>query len=84
MNIVKQFEDKEYYLLPGVRPTGRIEPDATWFWGLGDDGQLYYRFVSIYFPDRWYAYQSHADSLPMSIAQMKKLVNEFGHLLVFL
>lgn len=84
MNIAKQFEDEEYYRLPGVRPTGIIPPGATWLWGLGEDGQLYYRFVPSDYPDQWYAYQTHAEYLPMSIAQMKKIVNEFGHLLVFL
>jgi len=83
MNIVKEFEDNEYYHLPGVRPTGVIDPSATWFWGLGEDGHLYYRFIPSY-TDQWSSYQIHADHIPMSIAQMKKIVNEFGHLLVFL
>lgn len=84
MKILKEFEDNEYYHHPKVKPTGIIEPNATWFWGLGEDGQLYYRFIPIDFPDQWYAYQTHASHLPMSIAQMKKIAKEFGHLLVWL
>ena len=84
MKILKEFEDKQYYHSTGVRPVGVIQSDATWFWGLGEDGQLYYRFVPNDFPGKWYSYQTHAEHLPMSIAQMKKIVSEFGHLLVFL
>jgi hypothetical protein len=85
MKIIKQFEDREYYRLPGVKPKHKeVEPNATWFWGLGENGYLYYRFIPMSDPDQWFAYQNHADYLPMSVAQMKKIVNEFGHLLVFL
>ena len=80
MKIIKEFEDKEYYRLPVVKPKHRaIESYATWFWGLGEDGNVYYRFIPTDYPDRWYSLQNASD-LPMSVAQMKKIVNEFGHL----
>ena len=85
MKIIKEFEDREYYRLPEVRPKHKaIEPDATWFWGLGEDGYLYYRFVPTLYEGQWYSYQVPTGQLPMSIAQMKKIVKEFGHLLVWL
>lgn len=78
MKIIKEFEDPEYY---GKRYRGC--PLGVWNWGLGDDGEIYCK--SNAFGDRgedWHSIDYL--SIVPPIKEMKKLVKEFGHLLVFL
>ena len=53
-----------------------------WFWGLGDDGNLYYRSSEFANQDRWHEYKRLAGAT-LTIGDMKKIVKEFGHLIVF-
>jgi hypothetical protein len=77
MKIIKEFEDINY---PKRIYKGNYDI-PFWFWGLGEDGELYYN-RSDYNMNGW----SLATNLhfPLSLSEMKKVIEEFGHLLVML
>ena len=60
------------------------------YFGLGDDGEVYYQYIDYGWqlctgklePDRW-ASLAELD-FTLSMKEMKYIVKEFGHLLVFL
>jgi hypothetical protein len=70
MTIIKSFEDKDYAEKYGY---------DHWYWGLGDDGNIYRRANEAY---SWV--DMNALVLSLYLGDMKKLVKEFGHLVVFL
>jgi hypothetical protein len=80
MKIIKQFDDLEYFK---KRYKGnKIEADDMWSWGLGEDGELYCRTTTIS-SKKWLS-MSEVAGLVFSIADMKRIVKEFGHLLSLL
>jgi hypothetical protein len=84
MNIVKEFEDQEFFCLPALS-SPEYHGLYTWYWGLSDDGDLYYRCTRFSEPDRWFELSKHDDIAGcISLKTMKKLVGQFEHLLVFL
>jgi len=70
MKIVKEFYDPIY---------GEKVNCRNWIWGLGDDGNVYRRISDI---DNW---NDINGPLPtkISLREMKMLVKEFGHLVIF-
>lgn len=71
MKIVKEFQDDNYAEKNGCR---------IWYWGLGDDGNIYRRLDD---KDDWVDING---LLPIrtDLNDMKRIVKEFGHLLVWL
>jgi len=72
MNIIKSFE---------VENPGQLSIE----WGLGDDGELYYRY---FHPrrekvDGWEIYDGRDVPPIPGFKLMRKIVKEFGHLVVF-
>lgn len=78
MKIVKSFEDKGYF---DDRFSSTRE---TWRWGLGDDGNLYYQYDGGPHSDEWCWFFDPDERWSLSIQDMKRIVKEFGHLLVWL
>ncbi len=90
MKIVKFFDDFEFYdktyePLNGV-PNNPFRD--YWRWGLGDDGELYWQCSDNIDPNKWYWFGTDGTSggiaRRLSLRDMKKIVKEFGHLLVFI
>ena len=88
MKIIKAFDDSEFV----NKQFKQFLFDSEihfWNWGFGDDGRLYFQ-TSAYLdpttghvnPLKWYDYHDMVSYL--SIKDMKKIVKEFGHLLVWL
>lgn len=83
MKIVKQFEDPQF-LQKVYHWRENLSAKDKWVWGLGDDGELYFRCSIFTDPDEWSAFKDRnliANNL--SIKDMKRIVKEFGHLVVF-
>jgi hypothetical protein len=80
MKIVKEFSDLEFFR---KRYRGNFySQQDMWLWGLGENGELYCR-CSTFAEGKWYP----SDDIPylnLSIADMKRITKEFGHLLVIL
>jgi len=87
MNIIKQFDDphffeRHYYLAFEDEELKR----GFWRWGLGDDGGLYYQCYAAEDPEDWYEYpdgDAYSEKLLVTFDEMRKIVKEFGHLVVF-
>jgi len=88
MNIIKQFESNEFAI---KKSAGNI--NSFWLWGLGDDGILYGKglFAGNYLMGEWSPYYLMGEWAPYEVlsfgiplSEMKKIVKEFGHLLVWL
>ena len=79
MKIVKSFDDhiffeKTYYL---------SDIQGQWFCGLSDDGELYCKCPADFKnPEEWYLFEELRFNI--NLDDMKRIVKEFGNLLVFL
>ena len=81
MKIIKSFPDHDFINSRLENKDGHFD---EWYWGLGNDGELYYRTTeNELHPDQWYAVD-YTLSYDIRLKDMKKLVKEFGHLLVWL
>lgn len=83
-NIVKSFSDFEYFQksYDELLPEEELKK-GFWEWGLGNDGELYCRCSDFESPEEWHnADNTTCDAL--TIRDMKRIVKEFGHLLVFI
>lgn len=78
MKIVKEFHSTEYAQKISL---GYDNPYIIW--GLGDDGNLYAKYsVSRYHSEKnWH--RSDLIRFGLTIGEMKRIVNEFGHLIIF-
>ncbi|HEY5267915.1 MAG TPA: hypothetical protein VII94_02180 [Candidatus Saccharimonadales bacterium] len=83
MKIIKQFRDDSF-----IEKRYKDAHEYTWTWGLGEDGELYYHQTH---KDQqtdlnsWYlAAYSSIVMRAVSLQVMKRLVKEFGHLLVWI
>lgn len=74
MKIVKSFEDQKFF----QRRYRGCNYKGEWLWGFGDDGELYCRCTQ-FGHDNWAA----LSELDLTIEDMKRIVKEFGHLVVF-
>jgi hypothetical protein len=84
MKIIKEFEDDDFFAHPKIS-SPEYHGRYTWLWGLGDDGFIYYRSTRFSHPDEWRELSSNERiAILVSLKTMKKLVNQFGHLLVFI
>lgn len=84
MKIVKEFEDPEFMANPRICGLEDVK-DYKWIWGLGDDGNLYYRCTRLEDPNVWWDLKGADYVAPLiTLKHMKKIVKEFGHLLAFL
>jgi hypothetical protein len=81
MKIIKQFSDPIYMRKTYESWESDDELVGDWAWGLGADGNLYCK-CSDFENDDWYLF-SHT-SFKVGIPEMKRIVKEFGHLLVFI
>jgi len=78
MKIVKEFEDKEYFR----RNYG--SENGYWSWGLGDDGEVYFKSSLAGTPGTWYGLHTVvASHYIIRLNDMKRIVKQFGHLVVF-
>ena len=75
MKIVKSFKDPEFF-----RSRYGDDPDDTWEWGLGDDGELYYR-CNKFAGNDWH--NMGYVNIIFTLRDMKRIVKQFGHLVVF-
>jgi hypothetical protein len=83
MNIVKEFEDQDFFQHPKIS-TPEYHSKYTWYWGLGDNGKIYFRCTRFSIPDDWHDLSFSSDIAPLiGLKTMKKIVKQFGHLLVF-
>ena len=86
MNIVKQLNDPEFFERHFFM---ELDDDdlskGYWIWGLGDDGELYFRCSLFTHGDMWHPYpeEGYSDKLLVTFGEMRKIVKEFGHLVVF-
>lgn len=83
MKIVKSFDDFEFF---NAVIGGPNDPEKDrWTWGLGDDGELYFQSSDAPRPLFWYSLKDNPSKARIvSLSVMKRLVKEFGHLLVWL
>ena len=83
MKIVKQFEDPQF-LQKVYHWRENLSAKDKWAWGLGDDGELYFRCSIFTDFAYWFRFQDRSNvSNYLSIKDMKRIVKEFGHLVVF-
>jgi hypothetical protein len=85
MKIIKQFEDKETLLLIyHWVETKELNGDYL-YWGLGNDGNIYCR-CSRFSSNEWKIINNlgHSLSRCFSLKLMKRIVNNFGHLEVWI
>ena len=84
MNIIKEFEDADFFAHPEIS-SPEYHGRYTWYWGLGDDGQIYYRCTRFSDPNEWWnLHEAQEIAAIVRLKTMNKLVKQFGHLLVFL
>jgi hypothetical protein len=83
VNIVKEFEDHEFFRHP-MMSSPEFHNQYTWYWGLEEGGEIYYRCTRFSDPDEWRRLTNNRDiAVLIGLKTMKKLVKQFGHLLVF-
>lgn len=83
VKIVKEFEDQEFFCHSELS-SPEYHNKYTWFWGLGEDGNIYYRCTRFVDPDQWDKLNRYPSiAVLVSLKTMKKLVKQFGHLVVF-
>jgi hypothetical protein len=83
MNIIKEFEDQEFFCLPEMS-SPEYHGRYTWFWGLSSNGDIYFRCTRFTDPDEWRELRASGQIAELvSLKTMKKLVKHFGHLLIF-
>lgn len=84
MQIIKQFEDKDFFERYYYLALEKEElENGYWFWGLDSDGDLCCKCSDFLDPDSWYHY-NELSFYKTNIKDMRKIVKEFGHLLVFI
>lgn len=83
MKIIKSFDDFEFF---DKVVGGSNDPQRDmWTWGLGDDGELYFQWTEASDSFAWRSFENAtAAHRHLSLRVMKRLVKNFGHLLVFL
>ena len=82
MKIVKSFEDFKFFNKVYEGPN---DPEQEfWKWGLGEDGDLYCQCSDFTDILKWYRYDMLTGiSSKVSLRDMRRIVKEFGHLVVF-
>lgn len=84
MNIIKQFEDSEFV---SIAQTVYVFNIVSWWWGLGDDGNLYLSYFFDLKTNRSALWSSLRNSIVagyIDIPTMKRIVKQFEPLLPFL
>ena len=87
MKIIKQFESNEWAIKRSKGYTTTWDGTGSrprWTWGLGDDGRLYCKgwIAGRSYSQDWYRYEDV--SFGISLDEMKKIIKEFGHWLVWI
>lgn len=84
MKIVKEFEDREFLARAYNWVSAEELCQEHFYWGLGEDGELHCSCTRFGDPHLWYppSYVSNFQLL-VSLKLMKRIVKEFGHLVVF-
>ena len=82
MNIIKKFEDIDFlYKVYHWRPLGHQD---RWFWGLGEDGEVYHQCSLFTDRDVWKnLHENPSIAAKLTLKDMKRIVKEFGHLVIF-
>lgn len=86
MKIIKQFDDYEFFERHHYLEFEDEElKTGFWRWGLGDDGNLYCQCYGFDNPKYWYFYEEkcYEGRYHLLFSEMRKIVKEFGHLVVF-
>jgi hypothetical protein len=85
MKIIKQFEDPELLARQHHWWSEEALASHSFVWALGDDGELYFRCSLYDDPNRWYELRSNPYvGSRVNLKTMKRIVQQFEHLLVFL
>jgi hypothetical protein len=84
VRVVKSFEDPEFLkAIYGWVSDKEVEKDH-FYWGLGDDGGLYLSCSRFRDNDYWHKLEAISNIEDhLSIRVMKRIVKEFGHLVIF-
>ena len=90
MKIIKKFTDCNFFERH-FHPYLNDEElkKGFWNWGLGNDGNLYFQTNApgweLYPSKNWYSYpdSGYDDKLLVTFDEMRKIVKEFGHLIIF-
>lgn len=84
MNIVKEFEDREFLEIMYNWHDSEYLKKYFWYWGLGDDGELYCR-CNHFKNDDWIKPGDSRGNFGelINLRTMKRIVKHFGHLVVF-
>jgi len=80
-NIIKQFKDDDYktYL-----KYSWDSPTKEFYWGLSDDGKLFYKIIDLNYDSYWISYNHCSINFNFTLKIICKICKEFGHLLVFI
>lgn len=88
MNIVKEFEDNEILGVVGFYRNDDfyINPEkyTHFYWGLGDDGELYFKSLALAEDDEWHGCQQVDTDWFPPLKTICRIAKEFGHLMAFL
>lgn len=81
MKIVKEINDNEWAKKRSFVMSSPLNIPC-WSWGFGNDGLLYCKgLITGYSFTEWIPY--HKTGISITLSEMKKIVKEFGHLIVF-
>jgi hypothetical protein len=86
MRIIKQFDDFDFFERHHYLAYEDEElKKGYWRWGLGDDGELYCQSYGFPEPEEWHPYPEvgYGGKLLVTFDEMRKIVKEFGHLVIF-
>ena len=83
MKIVKEFEDPECLAKIYHWCSAQELSQEHFYWGLGDDGELYLSCTRFVDQNNWHKLSSIDMRDHFSLKTMKRIVKEFGHLVVF-
>jgi hypothetical protein len=84
MKIVKQFEDPEFLAITYNWVSSDNLSREHFYWGLGEDGELYCKCSRFIENHLWHppcAIGNLEDKISLKL--MRRIVKEFGHLVVF-
>lgn len=84
MKIVKQFEDDDFLRkVYSWREPHEFNDQDKFIWGLGEDGNLYFKCTRFNPGDAWNTFKTVAVADHLTLKEMKRLIKEFGHLVIF-
>ena len=86
MKIVKEFDHLDFFERHHYLAYDDEElKTGYWRWGLGENGELYCQCSTFDRPNGWYLYEEkcYEGQFYVLFSDMRRIVKEFGHLVVF-